>query len=674
MDVAKTQAIKGLAHPKGGKGRDALVCVALLVATLLVYFQTFHFGFVSHDDPIYVLENPHVLSGLTLPNVKWSWTHFYDTNWIPFTFMSLMADTSLYGFHPGGYHLTNTLLHAANSMLLYLALAAATGARTKSAVVAALFALHPLHVESVAWIAERKDVLSTFFGFLSLFYYVRYATRGRTWRLGVSALFFVSSLLSKQTFVTLPFLLLLLDYWPLGRWGVGTGRLGVGTARASQSASARDLPTRDRAGRSKGTGSKGAGPKGVASVESATAQKRQPLSRLILEKLPFFVFSGGFSAIAMAAQSGSVISLRVFPFPWRLKNATYAYVAYLEKTLFPHNLAVFYPVSRAALSWTAVGLSVLVLLAITTVAVACYRRFPFVPVGWFWYLGTLVPMIGLVQIGQQQMADRYTYLPLVGIFMAVTWLVPELIPPGSLRSRLLPAAVATSIALLAAATYRQVAYWHDGVTLMRHSKECTPDNLAAHEFLGKALLFAGELEQGSKELEECARMSPHYLSVRLELGNTYRQLGRYDQSMARYQEALALDQKSAEAHRGLGLTYFARDQYEDAEYHYLKALEIDPQCVAALINLAALKYGTYDNKSAIDYSERALKISPDLPKPQVCIAVALRQEGHFDEAIKRLEQVVAQAPLEPQVQQILARTREMKQNAARKGTSEIWGN
>jgi tetratricopeptide (TPR) repeat protein len=334
--------------------------------------------------------------------------------------------------------------------------------------------------------------------------------------------------------------------------------------------------------------------------------------------------------------------------------------------VFPHNLAVFYPLSRASLTWTVVGLSVPVLLAITAVAVACYRRYPFLPVGWFWYLGTLVPMIGLVQIGQQQMADRYTYLPLVGIFIAATWLVPELIPAGFLRSRLLPAGAAASIALLAAATYRQVAFWHDGVTLMRHSMECTFENPAAHEFLGEALLHEEQLEAGAKELEECARMSPTYVRARVELGSTYRKLRCYDQSIARYQEALAMDQKSAEAHRGLGLTYFERGQYKDAEYHYRKAIEIDPRFAAAFVNLAALAYATYDNKSAIEYSEQALKISPDLPAPQICIAVALRQEGHFDEAIERLEHVVAQAPLEPRVQQVLARTREMKQNAVRK--------
>jgi protein O-mannosyl-transferase len=682
MEFAKTQAMKISANPKGGRGRDALgrnalgrdvlVCVALIVATLLVYFQTFHFAFVSHDDQIYVYDNPHVLTGLTLANVKWSWTHFYDTNWIPFTFMSLMADASLYGVHAGGFHLTNALLHAANALLLYLALAAATGARAKSAVVAALFALHPLHVESVAWIAERKDVLSTFFGFLSLFYYVRYATRGRLWRLGVSALFFVGSLLAKQTFVTLPFLLLLLDYWPLGRLGVGTAGSQSASAgeraaqdRANQDIVNRDIVNRDSVSRDRMSRDRAADSKGVATVESAQSHMRLSLSRLILEKLPFFVLSAGFSAIALAAQRDSEVSLNLLPFAWRLKNAIYVYVAYLEKALFPHNLAMYYPLSRDSLTWTVVGLSAALLLAITAVAVACYRRFPFLPVGWFWYLGTLVPMIGLVQIGWQQMADRYTYLPLVGIFIAVTWLVPELIPPGALRSRLLPAAVAACIAVLATATYSQVALWHDGVTLMRHSKECTPDNPPAHDFLGEALLYDGKLEEGAKELENCARMAPHYLPVRLELGNTYRRLGRHEQSIARYKEALAIDQKSAEAHRGLGLTYCARDQNEDAEYHYLKALEIDPQCAAAFVNLAALAYGKYDNKSAIDYSERALQISPDLLAPQICIAVALRQEGHFDEAIKRLEQLVAQMPSEPQTQQILARTREMKQNAAR---------
>jgi protein O-mannosyl-transferase len=702
MEFAKDQAIRPLANLRGGKSRDALVCVALVVATLLVYFQTFHFDFVSHDDPLYVYDNPHVKSGLTLANVKWSWTHVYDTNWIPFTFMSLMADTSLFGFKPSGYHITNTLLHVANALLLYLALAAATGARAKSAVVAALFALHPLHVESVAWISERKDVLSTFFGFLSLFCYVRYATRGRWWRLTLSALFFGCSLLSKQTFVTLPFLLLLLDYWPLRRLELGRGRAPQPASTGDRAAVLNDADSKDTVSKNAGSkntvlknavsknavlkaaglkrtrskaasstgaistsaGSKVASSKPVATVESAPSQKHPSLGRLIVEKLPFFLLSGGFSAIAMFAQDRSVISLNTFPLAWRLQNAIYVYVAYLQKAIFPHDLAVFYPHPLGKLSWIAVALSALLLVATTAVVLACHRRYPFLPVGWFWYLGTLVPLIGLVQIGWQQMADRYTYLSLVGVFIAVTWLVPELIPPGLLRRMLLPAAVAVSLALLMAVAYEQVAVWHDGVTLTQHSMACTPDNAAAHDFLGEALFHENKWEEGCQELEKCARMSPSWLEVRLELGNAYRNLGRYDRSIAHYKKALALNGNSVEGHRGLGLTYVAREQYAEAEVHYRKALEINPQCVDALINMASLKYATDDNQAAIEYSEQALKLSPKSRGPQICIAVALRQQGHFDEAIQRLEYIVEQSPSDRKAKQILERTRALKENAA----------
>jgi protein O-mannosyl-transferase len=646
MTRRKPATVPSPTAPKAGRGRDALVCAALFVATLAVYFQTAGFDFINVDDSAYVPDNPYVLAGLTLPSVKWSWTHFHDSNWIPLTWMSLMFDTSFYGYHPGGYHLTNALLHAANSMILYLALAAATEARARSAVVAALFALHPLHVESVAWVAERKDVLSTFFGFLSLLYYVRYVTRGRMWRLTVSFLFFAGSLLSKQTFVTLPFVLLLLDYWPLARLSLGKEAAPPASAARGRAAASKAAPT----------------------VEAATPQRRQPLSRLLLEKLPFFAAAGGFSTIVMLAQSqsGAVISLEGFPFPWRLKNAIYVYVAYLQKTLFPQNLAFYYPHPHDSLSWAALGLSLLLILAISAVAVACYRRYPFLPVGWFWYLGTLVPMIGLVQIGSQQMADRYTYFPLVGIFIAVTWLVPELIPPGLLRTRVLPAAVLACLALLTATTYSQVTYWHDSVTLLQHSKESTPDSAAVHEFLGNALLHIGQLQEGADELEQAARMVPAYFPVRLELGSAYRQMGRYDQAVAQYREALAIDPKSTEVHCDLGLTYFSKSQYEDAKYHYLRALEIDPNYVPGFVNLAALAYAQHDYKSAIDYSERALKFSPSLPAAEICIAMALREEGHIDEAIKRLERVVAEAPYEPRAEQELTRTREMKQSSPKK--------
>jgi protein O-mannosyl-transferase len=652
MTRRKPASVQSPVAPKKGRGRDALLGAALFAVTLGVYFQTVGFGFINVDDSAYVPDNPYVLAGLTLPSVKWSWTHVHDANWIPLTFMSLMFDTSFYGYHPGGYHLTNAVLHAANTVLLYLALAAATGARAKSAVVAALFALHPLHVESVAWVAERKDVLSTFFGFFSLFVYVRYATRGGIWRLIVSVALFICSLLSKQTFVTLPFVLLLLDYWPLARLNLGRWKPGKESSSPSP-------PPRGRGA---------ATAKTAVKVDTPIPERSQTLGRLILEKLPYFAAAGGFSAIVLFAQgqSGAVISLEGFPFPWRLKNAIYVYVAYLEKTLFPQNLAFYYPHPHDSLSWTVLGLSVLLLLSITAVAVACYRRFPFLPVGWFWYLGTLVPMIGLVQIGSQQMADRYTYLPLVGLFIVVTWLVPELIPPGLLRTRVLPIAVVASIALLGATTYSQITYWHDSVTLLRHSKECTPDSAAVHEFLGNALLHSGEIGEGAAELEQATRMVPAYFPCHLELGTAYRLLGRYDDSIAQYREALALDPNSTEAHCELGLTYFERKQYEDAKRHYLRALEIDPQNIPTIVNLAALAYTLHDYKGAIDWSNRALALNPNLPAAQICIAMALREQGHVDEAISRLEQVVQQWPYDPRAEQELARTRDLKQNAAKK--------
>lgn len=654
MTPRKSAPVPSPAAPKKGKGRDALICAALFISTMGIYFQTAGFGFINVDDSAYVPENPYVLAGLTIPSVKWGWTHFHDANWIPLTWMSLMCDTSFYGYHPGGYHLTNSLLHAANAVLLYLVLAAGTGARLKSAVVAALFALHPLHVESVAWVAERKDVLSMFFGFFSLYVYVRYATRGGKWRLAVSVLLFVASLLSKQTFVTLPFVLLLLDYWPLGRLNLGRLSLG-GLAAGNEAAPASPPPC--------GRGTKS---RTVPNVDAPAAQRPHSLGRLILEKLPFFAAAGGFSAIALIAQSqsGAVISLEGFPFPWRLKNAIYVYLAYLEKTLFPQNLAFYYPHPHDSLSWATLGLSILLLVAITAVAIACRRRFPFLPVGWFWYLGTLVPMIGLVQIGSQQMADRYTYLPLVGIFIAVTWLVPELIPSGFLRTRVLPAAVVASLALLAATTYSQITYWHDSVTLLRHSKECTPDCPAAHEFLGNALLHSGEVEEGAAELEQATRMVPAYFPCHLELGTAYRLLGRYDQSIAQYREALAIDPNSADAHCELGLTYFERKQYDDAKRHYLQALEINPQNVPAMVDLAALEYTVRNYQGAIDVSNRVLAVSPNLPAAQICIAMSLREQGQVDKAISRLEQVTQQFPYDPRAEQELARTRAMQRQHA----------
>jgi protein O-mannosyl-transferase len=614
--------------------RRLMLSVLLFLTTILVYGQVWTFGFVDYDDPAYVTGNPPVLQGITLESVKWSWTHIHDSNWIPLTWLSLMFDTNLYRGYAGGYHLTNALLHAANTVILFLALASATANRARSAVVAALFALHPLHVESVAWVAERKDVLSTLFGLLSLLVYVRYAKAGGIWNLGASLLLFVASLLAKQTLVTLPFVFLLLDYWPLGRLWPRAAALDVSNSAKRGS--------------------------GAARVEERAAVGPPAKVRLLAEKVPFFAVSVGFSVVALFAQShedeSAVQSLASFPLIARCQNAIYVYVAYLQKTVFPQNLAVYYPHPHESLGWTAVGLSIAFLLAITFAAIAYRRPYPFVPVGWFWYLGTLVPMIGLVQIGSQQMADRYTYFPLIGIFLAVVWFVAELVPTGALRTQFLPAAVVAGLVLMAGTTHNQIGYWRESVALGRHLVDCTADNPAAHHFLARAYLAAGSPEEAIPELEKTLQALPDFVPARLELAGALRHSGRADDAMRQYERVLELDPRSVAAHSDLGLCLFQRQQYDDAVRHYRQALSIDPEHLPARINLAALEYSRGDYTAAIRESEDTLRRQPNLPAAQICLAMALREQGHLSEALRRLRQLVQQAPNDERARQELERT------------------
>jgi protein O-mannosyl-transferase len=620
--------------------------VLLLFATLLVYSPVWRFGLVIVDDPAYVSENPHILEGITLESVKWSWTTFHDSNWIPLTWLSLMLDTDLYGGRVGGYHFTNTLLHAANAVLLFLALAAATQAHMKSAFTAALFALHPLHVESVAWVAERKDVLSTLFGLLSLLEYVRYATRGGIWRLAASFVFLVLSLLSKQTLVTLPFVFLLLDYWPLDRIKLGRS--------VPPAASKPAPPGRRPAARA------------AARADRALSNQRRSILGLIVEKLPFFTASVGFSAAALMAQShgGAVIALTTVSFANRCTNAIVAYATYLGKTIFPQSLAIYYPHLREGLNSTEIGLAAVLLLTITATAIACVRRYPFLFVGWFWYVGTLVPMIGLVQIGSQQMADRYTYVPLIGIFLGVTWLVPELVPAGLLRTRVLPAVAFASLVLLATTTYGQISYWHDSVTLLQHSMECTSDNPLMHQFLGSAYLAEGSTRDGAEELEKAVRLAPAHVSLHIQLGDALQLLGRLDEAAAQYRQALALDSHSAQAHSNLGLIFFKQHEHQQARQEYRRALEIEPDFPSAHTNLAALCFTTADYAGAIAHSERVLRQYPDSTNSQMCIAMALRAQGHLDDAIRRIEHVLELKPQDPVAREELARTLAIKNGTA----------
>jgi tetratricopeptide (TPR) repeat protein len=652
MNRRRSQGPTSSATPRVKAGQSYLLVALLIAGTLLAYAQAWNLGFMFIDDADYVSENRPVQEGITLGSLKWSFTTVHDCNWIPLTWLSLMLDADLYGVRPGGYHLTNVLLHAASVVVLFLALLSATRNRARSAFVAALFALHPLHVESVAWIAERKDVLSTLFGMLSLLTYVRYARGAARWCLGTSFLFFVCSLLSKQTLVTLPFVFLLLDFWPLGRLRLA-GKSWLPSAQPAP-------PGGD------------VGPSAPECHDRLISDRRRAALRPVAEKIPFFAASVAFSAIATLAQSqGAVRTLEQFPLAARCMNAIVVYVAYLWKAVYPHDLAVFYPYPQAGFSWFVVGFSAAALLSITAAAIAGLRRYPFLLVGWLWYLGTLVPVIGLVQIGLQQMADRYTYFPLIGIFLAIAWLVPELVPAGVLRTWVLPAAAVASVMLLGAATFTQIGYWRDNVTLLRHSKDCTPDNLLAHQYLGSALVLedaanGGDVTEGVAELETAVRMGPRSADTHYRLATGLQKLGRFDEAAQQYRTALAIDDRLPNAHTNLGLLLLKHRKYDEAMRHYLRALEIDETFVNAHVNLAFLCLTMGDNAAAIAHAERALELHPPQPPAcHVCIGLALRGQGRLDEAIHRLRYAVELSPNDEIAKRELARTLQMKRGSSR---------
>jgi protein O-mannosyl-transferase len=629
------------AAPNRHRGGARLLCgVLLVVGTLAVYSQVRGHAFINVDDPIYASGNPYIQGGLSLEGVRWSLgTH--DCNWIPLTWLSLMLDSTLFGTGPAGYHVTNVILHAANAVLLFLALAAATGNTPRSAFVAALFALHPLHVESVAWVAERKDVLSIFFGLLSLQSYVRYAQAGKAWRLAIAFLFFVCSLLSKSTLVTLPFVFLLLDYWPLARLAPA----------------AEPTPIERSAERKR---------RSPAERGDSGSRTRSPIASRLLEKVPFFVAAATFSAIALFAQSQGGAMTATHPFATRLLNAIYVYVAYLEKAAYPFNLAVYYPYLAYTMSWLSVAVAALVLLAISATAVMFVRRYPFLFVGWFWYLGTLVPMIGIVQIGTQQMADRYTYFPLSGVFLAVVWLAPELAPAGFLRQRVLPLAGVVWLALLAAITFGQVGYWQDSVTLLRHAQESTPNNSVVHEFLGSALLAENLPEEAAYELQAAIGLAPSYAPLHRDLATALEILSRSDEALAEYRAAEALDPQFVDAINGVARLLIDRGQLEEARRLLDRALALGPEDPVTYANLASLSIRTGDFAAALTYADHGLALNPRLYACDLRAAEALRGLRRYDEALARLERLEELAPGDAMVQQELAQTRAQKQAAAGK--------
>lgn len=563
--------------------RVPAICVALALLTAAVYWQVTDFGFLSMDDTEYVTLNPKLENGLTVDSVIWAFKPTYKVaNWHPVTWLSLLLDYSLNGLDPSGYHLTNLILHVVSALLLFAGLNRMTGALWRSAFVAALFALHPLQVESVAWVSERKDVLSGLFWMLTLVLYVRYARGPSRSRYALVLIVFALGLMAKQMLVTLPLVLLLLDYWPLRR---------IGPASSGRSP---DRPDGGRVG----------------------------IRPLLIEKTPMLVMSAAAGAGAMWAQTAgrSIRGLEDFPLGVRAANALVSYLGHLIKIVWPTDLAAFYPHPGATLpEWQVVG-SALALVCVTGLAVALAKRWPYVLVGWLWYLVTLLPMIGLMQSGEQAMCDHHTYIPLVGVFVATAWGVPDLIHRllGGRNAGLLTlgriatacAAVAV-LALLTALTYRQASYWRNDRALFEHAIRVTRGNYVAERALGDALARLGEDGEAKKHYRAAIRAKPEYADAHYNLAHLLLSQGRLKEAESELRSAVRLTPDAARVHTDLGAVLVMRGDFDGAETQFRTAIRLQPEDHKAESNLAniLIRRGRIDE--AITHLERAVQLAPD---------------------------------------------------------------
>jgi len=530
--------------------RDLVVCFLLGLVILAVYWQVGKHEFVNFDDGTYVTKNRRVQG-------------------------------EIFGMNPKGHHLVNLLLHVTNTVMLFFLLRKMTGALWRRAFVCALFALHPVHVESVAWVAERKDVLSTLFWFLALWAYLFYVRSPGMKRYLLVLCFFGFGLLAKPMLVTLPFVLLLLDYWPLGRL------------------------------RCEGFRS----PKAEVRKDMRSFNRGVPFRGLVLEKVPLLAFSAASTVVTFLAQQGggAVESLAVFPFTLRLENALVSYVGYMVKAVWPYNLAVMYPHPGFIPLWKAAG-AFAVLSFISFLAMRLGRRHPYLPVGWLWYLGTLVPVIGLVQVGAQAMADRYTYVPLIGLFVMAAWGGANVVARFPFWKPILFAAGVILVIASIIGSSSQAATWKDSVTLFRHALRSTKSNAVAHFGLASALHDKGELTQAIYHYKTALQIKPGFAMAHNNLGNALAARGKTRKAVKHYLEALKLNPSLAIAHYNLGFTLFKQGRLQEAKKHFTSALEISPHYVNSHYNLALILASQGQLDEAVAHLAEALRIDPGFSK------------------------------------------------------------
>lgn len=591
---------------------DLTICAFLLLATLAVYSQVHSYEFVNFDDPDYVTENAHVRGGITEQSVRWAFTSSYTANWIPLTWLSHMLDCDMFGLQSGQHHLTNVLLHALSVLLLYAFLRRATGAIWRSALVASLFALHPLHVESVAWISERKDVLSGFLWFLTLWLYMRYTERQNIGRYLFVVAAFSFGLMAKAMIVTLPLALLLIDTWPL---------------------------------------------------------RRKLTLRLITEKAPLLCLSAAVSIVTYVVQQrgGAVIALSNIPLAARVENAVVSCLTYIVQMFLPVRLAVFYPFAPQPI-WE-VTIALLFVAAISMAALRWRREHSYLAVGWFWYLITLAPVIGVVQVGEQAHADRYTYIPLVGIFIMLAWGGAEVADRWP-KTRLPMATIATAgCAACLVLTSLQIQYWRNSTTLFEHALKTTSGNYVAYTNLGLQLRSTGRTEEAAQSYLEALKARPHFVDAEndlgearlaqgrpsdalpylvdalrvkpdfveahINLGSAFEKLSQPDRAAAEYGEALKFQPGNAVAHAGLGQSLADLGRTEEAARELQNAISIDPNYAEAHFSLGLLAANLGRSGEAIAQFSDVIRLRPDDADAHYNLGTALGSEGRLAEAVEQ---------------------------------------
>ena len=608
---------------RGSAGSTPLVAAGLVLAVIVLYAPVAGHDFVNFDDGAYVYENAMVRAGLTWEGARWAFDSVHSSNWHPLTWLSHMLDSHFFGLDAGKHHLVSVLFHAANAALLFTALRWMTGALWPSLLVAALFALHPLRVESVAWISERKDVLSAFFWMLTMLAWIAYVRRASALRYALTLLCFSLGLLAKPMLVTLPFVLLLLDVWPLQRW-------------------------------------------------RPWSEGAWPARRLLVEKIPLLLLSVAASGVTLQAQTlgNAVQSVDAIPVGARIANALVSYWLYLWKTLWPAGLACFYPhpailPEDGSQSWALATFAAgLALLAITVAVWKAMRRRPYLAVGWLWYLGTLVPVIGLFQVGQQALADRYTYLPLIGIYLMIAWGLADLVvrwPRGRVAVHGLATLAVVSLAFL---SHWQIEHWRNDLTLYEHAIRSTSRNFLAHNNLGKALDDLGDLERATAHFEQAVAIKPDYSEANYNLGTVLQRRGDLGGARTRYESALEYRPDYPEAHNNLGFVLARQGEADTALAHYHRAVEIRPGFAIVYLNIGNLHARRGDLSKAVASYERVLESYPDHGDAHFNLAAVLEGRGDLERSERHYRRVIELRPGHASARAGLSRVLERRGTAA----------